>query len=127
MAGNNAQNNTTETFNMSGLKIVQMNVNSIRSNDKRHQLDEFLKTQKPHIFLCSETNLINTNKIAFKNYNIHRVDRKSNGGGTAIFVNSKIAYESVTLPPDIKSIECCAIKIIPNNGPKIKKNRLDWF
>lgn len=37
--------------------IIQLNVNSIRSIDKRHQLDLFMNQHKPHILLCTETHL----------------------------------------------------------------------
>lgn len=111
---------TNNTENIENIIIIQLNVNSIRSLDKRHQLEMFLKQHKPHIMLCSETNLNNRYKINFKNYNIHRCDRETNsGGGTAIFINNNIAFERIAIPNDIKSIECCAIKIKTKDGMKI--------
>lgn len=125
---------TSNAQNFEEIVIIQLNVNSIRSVDKRHQLDLFIKQHKPHIMLCSETNLTERHRINFSNYNSHRCDRKTNnGGGTAIFVHNNIAFERILIPSDIKSIECCAIKIKTIDGSKLviisiykpPKNRID--
>lgn len=114
---NQHANNISDTEN---IVIIQLNVNSIRSIDKRHQLDLFLNKHKPHILLCSETHLNERHKLHFNNYNIYRCDRKSsNGGGTAIFVNKNISFERIVIPNDVKSIECCAIKIKAIDGSKL--------
>lgn len=108
---------TSNIQNTENIVIIQLNVNLIRSLDKRHQLDLFLKQHKPHILLCSETHLNNKHKINFNKYNIYRCDREtSSGGGTAIFVNKNIAFERMTIPSEIKSFECSAIKIKTIDG-----------
>lgn len=102
------------------LSVIQLNVNSIRSIEKKYQLDLFLRKHRPHILLCCETNLNNKNKVNINNYNVHRADRTDkSGGGTAIFISDKIAYEIIEIPKNIKSIECSAIKIKDSDGSKM--------
>lgn len=120
MNNNAFVNSQTNNQNTENIVVIQLNVNSIRSIDERHQLDLFLKQHKPHILLCSETHLNERHKVNFNDYNVHRCDRKSSsGGGTAIFIHNRIAFERINLPNEIKSIECSAIKIKTIDGSKI--------
>ena len=57
------------------IKIIQINVNSLCSHQKRHALEDMLNTQKPDIVLLSETKLESKHAVAFKNYNFVRNDR----------------------------------------------------
>lgn len=115
----NINNNNNQ--NSENIVVIQLNVNSIRSIDKRHQLELFLKQNKPNILLCSETHLNERHKLHFNEYNIYRNDRVSSGGGggTAIFVNKNIACERIVIPNELKSIECCAIKMKTIDGSKL--------
>lgn len=102
--------------------IIQLNVNSIRSHDKRNNLNFFIEEHKPHILLCSETKLNEIDQITVDGYNVHRNDRiygDIGGGGTAIFIDNRIAFEQISIPNQIESIECCAIKIGLTNGTKL--------
>ena len=68
-------------------KIIQINVNSLRSHHKRHALEELLKTHRPDIVLLSETKLESKHTVAFRDYNI-TVRR---GGGTGILTIYKVS------------------------------------
>lgn len=99
-------------FHTNEIIVCQLNTNSIRSIDKRHQLEIFLKENKPHILLGSETNLSSECKIQIKKYNIHRADRiNKDGGGTAIFANENLHLEKIKIPTEISELECCAVKL----------------
>ena len=74
--------------NNSHLKIYQLNVNSLISQHKRTELNNFLKNHKPDVLLLNETKLNSRHNIQFKNYNFVRNDRPNNknGGGTGILI-----------------------------------------
>lgn len=54
-----------KTLNINEMVFIQLNVNSIRSQAKKHQLEQFIRKHKPHIMFCSETNLNGNSKINF--------------------------------------------------------------
>lgn len=102
------------------LKIIQINVNSIYSKQKRHEFKLFLNEHDPDVVLICETKLNNKAQLHFKNYKIYRNDRNTNnGGGTAILIKEKIDSEYIKTPTNVKSIECCIAVIKAENNKKI--------
>jgi hypothetical protein len=102
------------------LNIIQLNVNSIRSITKRHELNILLKQERPDILLLNETKLNNKHRVSFENYNFVRNDRPNNngGGGTGILVADSISFLSLPVT-NLNSIECSAIKIPLSNGKNL--------
>lgn len=83
------------------IKFATINVNSIITNERRHELLKFIERNgNPHIVLLSETKLNKNHKVQFKNYAMIRTDRprSKQGGGTAILINRKIDFEIVHFP-----------------------------
>lgn len=66
---------------MPRLKIIQLNINSLISKVKQHELQEFLKLHKPDILLLNETKLNYNNTRLFQNYEFVRSDRINGEGG----------------------------------------------
>lgn len=110
---------SNNTVNQS-LKILQLNVNSLRSMKKKQELNELLIRHKPHIVILCETKLNNKFKLQIDKYEIYRNDREdNNGGGTAIGILKTIQSEYIECPTNLKSIECCTVKIITNDNENI--------
>ncbi|CAH1384225.1 unnamed protein product [Tenebrio molitor] len=88
----------------------------------RSKLSEeiFLEKYKPHILVITETKLINSDKITFRNYTLTRQDRNNNkntrGGGVLIAVRKGVPYTSKKTPNT--SLETAAIQLA-DNGPAI--------
>lgn len=102
------------------IRIMQLNVNSLISNNKKHEFSKMLLKHKPHVALLSETKLKNKNKIDINKYKIYRNDRSTDsGGGTAICVVDTIVSEYIAQPKNIKSIESCTILIKLENNAKM--------
>ena len=96
----------------STLSILQLNVNSLISRKKRHEMEIFLSTNKPHIVLLNETKLKAKNSVNFRDYTFHRNDRILNsGGGTGILIKKNISHSVVSTPNKINSLETTIIKI----------------
>ncbi|CAK9816206.1 Probable RNA-directed DNA polymerase from transposon X-element [Anthophora plagiata] len=81
------------------LNIIQINVNSIITNERRVTLLDCLNKHKPDVVLLSETKLNPRHKINFKNYNFVRRDRinSKQAGGTGILIRDDIKFKSVQL------------------------------
>ena len=108
------------SFHISNLKVIILNINSLISNIKRAELSVFLKTHKPHIMLLSETKIKKNHKIMFKNYNIIRNDRSNNqGGGTAILVKNTINFDILPNNLTSQALEYTAIKLNLANNKSI--------
>lgn len=99
------------------LKTIEINVNSIATKKKQHELLEFIEENDPDILLVIETKLKPKNKLFLKNYNIFRNDRLTdNGGGTAIIIKNKIKCEQIEKINNIQNLEYTTAKIyMPNN------------
>lgn len=102
------------------LNIIQLNVTSIRSLTKRHELNNFLKNEKPQIILLNETKLNDKHKVNFIHFNFIRNDRPNNngGGGTGIIISDSLRYTVLSVI-GLNSIECTAIKIPFNNNKNL--------
>jgi len=93
------------------LKFCILNVNSLISMEKRHYLDELLKSKKPDIVLVSETKLNFRHKVHFNNFIFYRKDR-NNGGGGGCGILIREDYESEELEmKGLQYLECCAIRL----------------
>lgn len=102
---------TNRTLNR--LKIIQLNVNSIVSITKRHELEVFLNEQHPSIVMLNETKIKPFHKVQFKNFTFIRNDRIGNGGGggTGILIRENIIHSIINIPNSIRSLECTIIKV----------------
>ena len=99
------------SFLANKLSILAINVNSIRTNVRRHNLVDLIDETNPDIVALSETRLNHRHMFSIENYNIIRNDRLSNdGGGTAILIRKSIPHSIINLT-NIKSIETTIIKI----------------
>lgn len=103
--------------NLSNLKIIQLNTNSIISIKKRTEVADLLNRHRPDILLLNETKTNPNHKISFRNYNMIRNDRLDNkgGGGTAILIKRPLKYTVVQTPNTLKTIESTIIKLELNN------------
>lgn len=100
------------------LKIAQVNIRSLISHAKREEFRLFLRKEKPHLVLISETHLNSKHKVHFEGYNFYRNDRlNGNHGGTGICVIENIDSVQVIAPDSLISIETCNVKIETINGP----------
>lgn len=102
------------------LKIVHLNINSLRSVNKRQELSLFLIKHKPDILLLNETKLNNKHNISFEGYNFIRNDRPNNlgGGGTGILLKSNLQFIECS-PLIFNSIECTLIRLPLRNNSEI--------
>lgn len=113
-------NETQTTHEIKCLKIAQINIRSIVSHTKREEFRLFLREQKPHIVLISETHLKCKHKVFFEGYKFYRNDRiNANHGGTAICVIETIKSMQLSLVTLVRSIEVCSVQIESLNGPII--------
>ena len=85
-------------------KIIQLNINSLHSRQKRHFLDEFLKGQRPEVVLLCETRLDVRDRVSFNNYSFVCKDKPGDSlsGGTGILIHSI---------ENLNSLEATAVKI----------------
>jgi len=98
--------------NRSGLRMVHLNVRSLLP--KLDQLHIWAKMTKADVLVISETWLkksISSHDIALEGYNVFRADRKSKGGGVAMYIKSNYhvtVLKSVSFP---KQFELLAIDL----------------
>ena len=94
-------------------KVVLLNVNSVVSRQKRHDLTNFLSVHKPNLLLLTESKLHPRHKLHIPNYTTfrsNRVDRP--GGGTAILVANPLDAQRVYIPNTIApSMELTVVSI----------------
>ncbi|XP_076648087.1 uncharacterized protein LOC143356358 [Halictus rubicundus] len=100
--------------------MATINVNSLITHPRRHDLKQFLQTHNHDIVLLSETKLNPIHNLTFKNYKLYRKDRPNavQGGGTAILIKNNITHEPIHPPSstDNKILECTIIKIKTTNN-----------
>lgn len=87
------------------LKIIAINVNSIKHNARRLELLNLLSTTNPDIAPLSETKLNENDKITFADYNLIRTDQpnSTNGGGTAVLIKRDFNYDVIKQPSFISN------------------------
>lgn len=95
------------------LKCFELNVNSLISKTKQHELNSFISQHSPDVLLLVETKLKNGKKISIPNYNIFRNDRSSDaGGGTAIILRAKFEATHLQCLHTINSFEYTVTKVM---------------
>lgn len=96
--GNNDNNKNNR------LKIAAINLNSISSIKRRNDLQKFITDNIINIALISESKLNSKHKVRFIGHNIIRTDRSNStkGGGTAIIINNRINFTTISYPNSIK-------------------------
>lgn len=106
--------NTTEDCD---LKIIALNVNSLIKITRRHNLNVFLKENKPDFMLISETKLKHQHKLSIENYEVHRNDRITDlGGGTAILCKNTYKTEQIICDIVTTSFEYTMVRVYLNNN-----------
>ena len=101
-------------------KIVSINVNSIVSLSRRHDLGLFLKERCPDIAALSETKVYPEHNLKFDGYQIFRNDRLNNkGGGSALLIKNTIKCTAVFATKKLKLLECTIVKINLNSEKKL--------
>lgn len=113
-------NETDNSHEIDSLKIAQINIRSIVSHAKREEFRTFLRKNKPHIVLISETHLKSKHKIHFEGYKFYRCDRQdASHGGVAVCVMDTIKCSQLKSHDSVRSIEICSVEIETLNGPII--------
>lgn len=99
MAANANSINTTGLISHHRLKIAEINVNSLITNERRASLTEFLAKHNPDAVLLCETKLNHRHRVSFKNYTFLRNDRLNakQAGGTAILIKNNMKFKRIQL------------------------------
>lgn len=97
-------------------QIMHWNAQGITSPSAMLELEHVLNEKHIDIVLINETFLKPHHKFKLKNYNIHRQDRLTHGGGVLIGVKKNIPHKRLPKFPTT-TIENVSILISVNNGP----------
>lgn len=101
LKNHNNINTMDNNINIFNIRCVAINVNSIITIKRRHELLELIKKlDYPQVILLSETKLNRNHKMQWEKYYMIRTDRPNakQGGGTAILIDRKIAFEIINQP-----------------------------
>lgn len=80
------------------LKTIFINVNSLRSNRKRHALNDLIETEKPDIVLIAEHRLQSRINPSFKGYNfVKSKNQMPDHAGTAVCLKENFKYQLVDI------------------------------
>lgn len=102
------------------LKIITLNVNSIVSHQRRHNIQQFLNQQKPDLLLLNETHLNNKHRVHFRNYGLIRTDKQPNKAmtGTAILIKNAVKKcNLVTTNWNLQALEITAVLVHTSQRP----------
>lgn len=104
---------------MNALNIIELNVCSIISLQRRHCLNSFITQHNPDILLLNETRLRNSHKVHFKNYTFIRSDKtEARTVGTGVILRENIKYDRIdTSHWNMRAIECTAILVHTSSTP----------
>jgi hypothetical protein len=91
------------------LRLACWNADGVRS--KKQELDHFLGQHGIDICLLAETHLRAGEVFRLANYDCHRNDRLTEGGGTAILVRRGIAHHAVPVQ-GLQHLEATAIRVM---------------
>lgn len=106
----------------SALRMAFWNANGLLKN--LHELRIFANTHALDILLINETHLNPSQTPKLSNYTLYRNDRlHTRGGGTAIFVKSKIAHKH-NITPTLSSIESTSITIYTKHSGPLRINSI---
>lgn len=91
---------------------MELNVNSIVSLHRRHELNIFLKVNNPDILLLNETHLSPKHRLNFENYTFIRNDKiNSKTTGSGILIKQHIKHNIIQTNDFILNLEHIIIKI----------------
>lgn len=94
------------------LKVMELNVNSIVSLQRRADLDFFIKKHNPDILMLNETHLLTKYKLNFKNYNFIRRDKIDNTStGTGVLIKKCIKHNMVEINDSLSNLENIIIRV----------------
>lgn len=101
------------------LNIIELNVNSIISLQRRHNLTTFLADYKPDIMLLCETRLNPKHVFNIRSYELVRTDKLTIGSvGTAVLIRDNIKHEKINITPwQLKTLECTAVLVYTSSIP----------
>lgn len=101
------------------ISIIELNVNSIISHQRRHNLQAFIVKHKPDIMLLNETKLKDMHVLHFKGYQLIRTNKSSPlMVGTAVLIRDKIKHDTLdTLHWNLQSLECTAVLVTTTRRP----------
>ncbi len=110
------------TTTPSALRIAFWNANGLLKDLQEVRI--FTNTHNLDILLINETHLNPSNTPKIANYTLYRNDRlHSRGGGTAIFVKSKIAHKH-NITPALSTIESTSITIFTKHSGPLRINSI---
>lgn len=98
------------------LKIIEVNTQSLIRLQRRHYLQDFIKTHKPDMMLLCETHL--KHALSIKRFCIVRSDISGQGTvGTAIVIRDNIKHNQInTTNWQLTSLECTAVLVHTTRG-----------
>ncbi len=110
-------NHVTPTINSpaSTLKIIIVNCNSIRSQQKQALFHSVINTENPDIILASETHIDSTFKnaeILPQSYDAYRKDRDIHGGGAMIAFKQDLILEEIPLVNSNCELVLAKLKVV---------------
>lgn len=90
------------------LRIIEINVGSLISKQKRHDMAILLKVNKPDIVLINETVLNDSHNVEFSSYAFNRTNKVPNspGRGTGILIKSSLKKSTQPFFMGIHRINC---------------------
>ncbi len=101
--------------NQDKMKILHLNIRSIKSTSKQLQLKHLIARHEPEIISLNETYLTDKSTLIIEGYNIIRADRINKmGGGAAICIKSNLSFKEIYLGNISKQDDACGIKISSN-------------
>lgn len=103
-------------------KIIEINVSSLISLERRQNLNTFINMHQPHAILLVETVLQSSHHISFPNYNFIRTDKNinQNGRGTGILLKNNIKFEQINSQNlNLQSLEITAVRIQTEDNQNI--------
>ena len=89
-----------------GLTMIHLNIRSLLNNIE--ELRMFINENKPDVVTLSETWLdkdILDEEININQYNLERKDHNRNGGGTAIYIQERLLYQTIEVN-DLEIVLC---------------------
>lgn len=103
------------------LRIFTLNVNSLITHHRRHDLQEFISRHNPDVIMLNETRLNKNHRIEYRGYELIRDDRLSGqGGGTGILIRNNISFHRInTRGLELRTFEATAIKVRTTGTPII--------
>lgn len=104
---------------LSTLNIIELNVRSLITHHRRHDMLSFLQRHRPDAILLCETHLRPKHTLHFRDYDLIRNDiGDSAKTGTGIIIKSTFKHKKLpTTSWNLKSLESTAIQISTNASP----------